>query len=643
MRLRSKLMVGTALGLLAFAPLAASAQEAPAELTAAYQQYAASRMALTQAKASGDASAEAEAAIAARQNLSSVCESLGAASIGDCLDQYIAGDQRLPGDLDPIEVAPPAEIVPEVMPEAEPVPEVTEEPAPAPEMVAPEAEQAEPVAEPEVTEEAAPEPAMEAEPEVEAEKPAMEAAPEAAPEPAAEPAAEPVAEPAPEAAPKPETKQPSTQQPAVAPEPETKQSTDAAEPAADAAQPEMTQSEEPAEPIADADVAPEEVAPLLDSAKEEDEPVSAEAAADEPKAEAEPKPEVNQTAAEPAPKNDAEAQAFEAPREVKSIEAEKSESVAPQSTARRGERDERGERDSSYGRREQERPDRAKVVQEDDNGLRIVLQFGNQLILQNQDSPRLNRDSEDHQVENLRNGRTRETIERRNGVRIVTIYNRNGDILRRSRFSPDGRETVLAYMDESREEDLLDWRDPAEDLPPLRLNIPARDYILDSRDVDEDRLADFLDQPPVERVQRLYSVDEVKRSARIRDMVRRLEVGGLTFDSGKAVIDPNQINNMSKVANAMLELLDQNPAETFLIEGHTDAVGSDISNLELSDRRAETVAIVLSDIFGIPPENLATQGYGERYLKVRTESAERLNRRVTIRRITPLVAPVAQR
>ncbi len=627
MRLRSKIMTGTAIGLLAFAPLSASAQDAPAELIAAYQQYAATRMAYTQAQASGEASAEAEAAIAARQNLGNVCESLGAASISDCLEQYIAVDERIPGDLDPIEAAPPAEIAPEATPEPEPAPEMVEEPAPEPE-VAPE----EPAAAPAEMEEepapaAEPEPVAEPEPEMAPEQPVEEAAPAPAEKPAAE------------AAPKPETKQ---EKPVTAPAPETKKGDAAAEPA-DAA--------EPAEPIVDADVAPEEVAPLLDSAKEESEP----AKADQPRKR---KPEVKETPAEPAPQNDAEAQAFEAPVEVKSIEAEKGEAVAPKTEAQRSERRERddrqdrgesGDRDrqSDRGdrddRREQQRPDRAKVVQEDESGLRIVLQFGNQLIVQNQDSPRLNRDADERQVEKLRNGRTRETIERRNGSRLVTIYNRNGDILRRSRFTPDGREIVLAYIDEDREEDLLDWRDPAEDLPPLRLNIPAREYILDSQDVDEERLADFLDQPPVERVQRLYSVDEVKRSARIRDMVRRLEVGGLTFDSGKAAIDPTQINNISKVANAMLDLLDENPAETFLIEGHTDAVGSDISNLGLSDRRAETVAIVLTDIFGIPPENLATQGYGERYLKVRTESAERLNRRVTIRRITPLVAPIAQR
>ena len=75
---------------------------------------------------------------------------------------------------------------------------------------------------------------------------------------------------------------------------------------------------------------------------------------------------------------------------------------------------------------------------------------------------------------------------------------------------------------------------------------------------------------------------------------------------------------------------------------HIDAVGSDEHNLELSDRRAETVAQLLTDLYDIPPENLVTQGYGERYLKVETQGEERANRRATVRRITSLVAPVSQ-
>ena len=103
----------------------------------------------------------------------------------------------------------------------------------------------------------------------------------------------------------------------------------------------------------------------------------------------------------------------------------------------------------------------------------------------------------------------------------------------------------------------------------------------------------------------------------------------------------NQASSLRKVAEAMNKVLDKDPGETFLIEGHTDAVGSDESNLVLSDERAEAVANVLTDVYDIPPENLATQGYGERFLKIDTDGPEQLNRRVTIRRVTPLVKPVA--
>ena len=88
---------------------------------------------------------------------------------------------------------------------------------------------------------------------------------------------------------------------------------------------------------------------------------------------------------------------------------------------------------------------------------------------------------------------------------------------------------------------------------------------------------------------------------------------------------------------------DRNEAEMFLIEGHTDAVGSDEDNLTLSDRRAESVADILVNEFGVPVENLVTQGYGEQYLKIETEAPERQNRRVAFRRITPLLGEFRDR
>lgn len=275
----------------------------------------------------------------------------------------------------------------------------------------------------------------------------------------------------------------------------------------------------------------------------------------------------------------------------------------------------------------------------------IVLQIGgNQLIINSsgRDQYRIAQGDQDKTVyEQLPQQRYRETITRPDGVKVVTIYDRNGDILRRSRFDRDGREIVLAYFDDARASDREQWRDPGDDLPPLQLQVPIQNYVLDADQSDEGRIQLFLSQPPVEPVQRLYSISEVERSARLRDIVPRVEIGNLTFDTGSSTLGSDQAGALGNVAKAMLALLQKNPAETFLIEGHTDAVGSDASNLVLSDDRAASVAQILTDAYHIPPENLATQGYGAHFLKIQTDGPEVLNRRVVIRRITPLVTNVA--
>jgi outer membrane protein OmpA-like peptidoglycan-associated protein/outer membrane biosynthesis protein TonB len=276
-------------------------------------------------------------------------------------------------------------------------------------------------------------------------------------------------------------------------------------------------------------------------------------------------------------------------------------------------------------------------------GLATIFAIGANQFINTPDTPRMvYPDDQRYYVENLSDGRTRETILRADGSRIVTIRDRYGDVIRRSRIEPDGREILLVYVDPSyrRYDEQGRWIDPGRQLPPLVLNIPPSEYVLNASAANQQQVATFLEQPPVETIQRYYTIDEVKRSSRLRDMVRRLEIADLTFDTGSANISQSELGALSATANAMLALIAQNPAETFLIEGHTDAVGSDIFNLALSDRRAESIAYALTRVYGVPAESLATQGYGERYLKVNTQLAERTNRRVTIRRITPLITPM---
>ncbi|MBW3098935.1 OmpA family protein [Pseudohoeflea sp. DP4N28-3] len=383
----------------------------------------------------------------------------------------------------------------------------------------------------------------------------------------------------------------------------------------------------------DTQVTPEAVlpveggAPVLDSAKEEpaaDADADAQASGEQP-AEQEAQAEAQAEAA-PAPQSDAEAQAAMANEPVE----------APDPLAEEGRR-----LDADPDRRRRNRPDDAEVITESEN--RVVIQFNNQIIVRGDDDRRLRDRAEDVYYEELPRGRTREVIVRPNGVQVVTIYNRHGEIIQRTRIMPNGREILLVYVPEDDRDGRRPWRDPGRDLPPLRLTIPIGEYVLDATVAEPGDYYEFLEEPPVERVERLYTVDEVKYSARIRDKVRRIDMDTLTFATGSAQIPRDQVDELGNVAEAMDRILQDNPAETFLIEGHTDAVGSEESNLILSDERAESVAIALTSVYGIPPENLATQGYGERYLKIRTEGPERLNRRVTIRRITPLVTPVASR
>ncbi|PDT26300.1 hypothetical protein CO660_28715 [Rhizobium sp. L9] len=287
------------------------------------------------------------------------------------------------------------------------------------------------------------------------------------------------------------------------------------------------------------------------------------------------------------------------------------------------------------------RPEGARIEdQTDDN--RVIIQYNNQVIVRSDDDRRFLRDGERPIYEELPDNRYREIITRPEGYRIVTIRNRYGDIIQRSRVDSRGREYVLYYSPDLYEDpDRGYFDDPGADLPPMRLRVPLNDYIIDtSSDPDRDYY-EFLSEPPVEQVERVYSLDEVKYSARIRDKVRRIDLDTITFATGSAEIPMTQARTLRKVADAISQVLKKDPSETFLIEGHTDAVGSDQSNLVLSDQRAESVANVLSDVYGIPPENMATQGYGERYLKVNTPGPEQENRRVTIRRVTPLVRPVA--
>lgn len=376
---------------------------------------------------------------------------------------------------------------------------------------------------------------------------------------------------------------------------------------------------------------PENAAPVFDSAKGAK--GEQQGAKGEQSGKAAPEePQDSAGAASPLPETDAAAQEIKiAPADIQSLLVEQGKRFDPTT------REERRE----FRRERRERRKRARVIEEyNDN--RIIIEINNQTYIESPDYTRIISDDDDVYYDELPRGRLREVIIRPNGSRVVTVRNEYGDIIRRSRITPDGREIVLVYVPDRSLDLVANWEDPAMNLPPLRLMVPVSSYILDADTVDDPgRYYTFLEQPPIVEIERIYSVGEVSRSARLRDIMPRIDLDTINFETGSAEIGESEIDELDAIAQAIQRMLEDNPGETFLIEGHTDAVGSKASNLVLSDRRATAVARALSIVYDIPPENLITQGYGEQYLKVNTQGASSINRRVALRRITPLVAPVA--
>jgi outer membrane protein OmpA-like peptidoglycan-associated protein len=263
-----------------------------------------------------------------------------------------------------------------------------------------------------------------------------------------------------------------------------------------------------------------------------------------------------------------------------------------------------------------------------DTGDRIVVERDGRYYVRTDENELLRRPGSDIRTEEFADGSTRTIVTRDDGIRIVTIRDRYGYVVRRVRYLPDGSEFVL--FDDTG----LDSRPiTSRDLPPV---VEGPEYA-DLSDSDEAALLRALEAAELRDLGRSYSLRQIRENEMLRSTLPRIDLDVITFDSGSAALSPDQARNLTALGRVMARMIRDNPGEVFLIEGHTDAVGSEISNLALSDRRAETVALALTEYFGVPPENLVVQGYGEEFLKVPTLGDERANRRAAVRRITSLL------
>ena len=260
-------------------------------------------------------------------------------------------------------------------------------------------------------------------------------------------------------------------------------------------------------------------------------------------------------------------------------------------------------------------------------GDRVVVRRGDgDYYVYKDDDTLLRRPGSTVRTETFRDGSTRTVVERGDGTQIVTIRDATGRVLRRATYDELGREVV--FIDDLYPEERIDF---------ATLPKPRGRVISMSTSEEDALLMARMAAAESEDFGRSFSLRQIREIPQVRQLAATVDVNNITFDSGSAAIKANQAESLAALGRFMRAMIRENPNEIFLIEGHTDAVGPSALNLTLSDRRAESVALALSEYFDVPPENMVVQGYGESELRIETLQAERQNRRVAVRIITPLL------
>jgi outer membrane protein OmpA-like peptidoglycan-associated protein len=133
------------------------------------------------------------------------------------------------------------------------------------------------------------------------------------------------------------------------------------------------------------------------------------------------------------------------------------------------------------------------------------------------------------------------------------------------------------------------------------------------------------------------AMDSLARIAAIKQDDRGMVItlsGSVLFATGKWALLPSASNRLEEVAKALKEQEGRN----FTVEGHTDSVGNDASNMTLSQKRADSVREYLVSR-GVPADHIRATGVGEGRPVADNQSAEG---RANNRRVEIIVEPARE-
>ena len=136
-------------------------------------------------------------------------------------------------------------------------------------------------------------------------------------------------------------------------------------------------------------------------------------------------------------------------------------------------------------------------------------------------------------------------------------------------------------------------------------------------------IGDYMDEQAAEIEQDL----EGATVQRVGEGIKITFDSGILFDVNKAALKPKSKDELAKLAVILNKYEDTN----ILLEGHTDATGSEEHNLDLSKLRAQSVSNYLASQ-AVNPTRFTIMGYGESQpiASNETEEGRSLNRRVEV-------------